>query len=258
MQFPFFYADRHTSQLLDATARIRELEAQLAVRDLSSDSGPRERTSSDERSDNSWLALFAVDHLQDTYSIDTSLATFQTEIAHCGVGESGSTKRASFSSIVYRKTGAQLDLDHFLAQAAQSLRFRGIQSRTGSHRSLSPNWPPTPLVRYSIDHYSQSGLYSIFPVASADALSRLIEEGILDRQDETVPAANLACLFALTAMMSVMHRLSPEFVNAEPDAYIQAALGLMPRLLMERTTVRSLEAVVLIVCRFCLEQIIFC
>ncbi|GAQ47409.1 fungal specific transcription factor domain-containing protein [Aspergillus tubingensis] len=233
-------------QLLDATARIRELEAQLAVRDLSSDSGPRERTSSDARSDNPWLALFAVDHLQDTYSIDTSLATFQAEIAHCGVGESGSTKRASFSSIVYRKTGAQLDLDHFLAQAAQSLRFRGIQSRTGSHRSLSPKWPPTPLVRYSIDHYSQSGLYSIFPVASADGLSRLIEEGILDRQDETVPAANLACLFALTAMMSVMHRLSPEFVNAEPDAYIQAALGLMPRLLMERTTVRSLEAVVLI------------
>ncbi|XRM43806.1 hypothetical protein ABZX51_006961 [Aspergillus tubingensis] len=141
---------------------------------------------------------------------------------------------------------AQLDLDHFLAQAAQSLRFRGIQSRTGSHRSLSPKWPPTPLVRYSINHYSQSGLYSIFPVANADALSRLIEEGILDRQDETVPAANLACLFALTAMMSVMHRLSPEFVNAEPDAYIQAALGLVPRLLMERTTVRSLEAVVLI------------
>lgn len=254
MSLPYWCANGSHSQLLDAKARIRDLEAQLAVRDLSPDSSQRERNSSIERSENPWLSLFTVDHVPNTYSIDTSLATFQAEIAHCGVGEAGSTKRATFSSLVYRKTGAQVDLDHFLAQAAQSLRFRGLQSRTGSHRSLSPKWPPTPLIRYSINHYSQSGLYSIFPVANADALNRMIEEGVPDRQDDTVPAANLACLFAFTAMMSVMHRLSPEFVNAEPDAYIQAALGLVPRLLMERTTVRSLEAVVLIVCCLHLDQ----
>ncbi|TPR06511.1 Cupin domain family protein [Aspergillus niger] len=233
-------------QLLDARARIRELETQLTVRELSPDSGHREHGTSNERSATTRLPLFAVDYLPNTHSIDASLATFQAEIAHCGVGEPGSTKRASFFSTVYQKTGAQLDLDHFLAQAARSLGFRGSQSRLGLNRSLSPTWPPKPLVQYSINYYSRSGLYSIFPVANVDALSQLIEAGVLDHQHDTVSASNLACLSAFTAMMSVMHRLSPDFVNAEPDAYIQAALGLVPRLLMETPTVRSLEAVVLI------------
>ncbi|GKZ20821.1 hypothetical protein AbraIFM66951_004089 [Aspergillus brasiliensis] len=232
-------------QLLDAKARIRDLEAQLAVQNTSPNSDQGERSTSHERSDTPWLPLFAVHHVSDTYSIATSLATFQAEIAHCGVGEAGSTQRASFFSTVYHKTGAQLDLDHFLAQAAQSLKFRGLQSRTGLNRSLSPKWPPTSLVQHSIHHFSRSGLYSIFPLVNTDALSRLIEEGVLNHPDETVSAASLACLIAFTALMSVMHRLSPGFVDAEPDAYIQAALGLVPRLLLEEPSVRGLEAIVL-------------
>ncbi|RAL15157.1 uncharacterized protein BO97DRAFT_463000 [Aspergillus homomorphus CBS 101889] len=235
-------------QLLDARARIQELEAQLAVpnsepstTDLSERSTPPIDTPKDP-----WLRLMTLDHLPDTYDLDTSLATFQTEIAHCGVGKDGSIQRASFFSTVYQRTGSPIDLDHFLAQAAQSFQFQGLQRRTGPKRALSPKWPPTSLVKHSINHYARSGLYSIFPVANADALSQLVEEGVLNSQDATVPAANLACLVAFTAMMCVMHRLDPAFSDADPDAYIQAALCLVPRLLMEKPTIRSLEAIVLI------------
>ncbi|RAH50032.1 uncharacterized protein BO95DRAFT_404962 [Aspergillus brunneoviolaceus CBS 621.78] len=233
-------------QLQDARARIHDLEAQLAVHRSSPPTDCSERSNSDDISESPWLCLMTLDHLPDSYDLDASLGTFQGEIAHCGVGKAGSVQRSSFFSTVYEKTGSPIDLDHFLTQAAQSLKFQGLQERTGPKRSLSPKWPPTSLVQHSINHYSRSGLYSIFPVANADALSKLIQEGILDHQDGTVPAAKLTCLFAFTAMMSVMHRLDPAFVGAEPDAYIQAALCLVPRVLMEKPTIRSLEAIVLI------------
>ncbi|PYH45885.1 uncharacterized protein BP01DRAFT_339120 [Aspergillus saccharolyticus JOP 1030-1] len=233
-------------QLQDARARIEDLESQLTARSSTHSADLSERSDSGESPDSPWLRLMTLDHFPDTYNLDTSLATFRAEIAHCGVGQAGSIQRSSFFSTVYQKTGSSIDLDHFLAQAAQSLRFQGAQGRTTPKPALLPKWPPTPLVQYSLDHYSRSGLYSIFPVANADALSELVAEGVLDQQDTTVPAANLACLFAFTAMMSVMHRLDPAFIHAEPAAYILAALCLVPRILMEKPTVRSLEAIVLI------------
>jgi hypothetical protein len=60
----------------------------------------------------------------------------------------------------------------------------------------------------------------------------------------------MACPIALTAMVTQMHRLEPEFAGTDPDAYMQTVLTLLPRLLMEEVSLRTLETVVIVVSQF--------
>lgn len=60
-------------------------------------------------------------------------------------------------------------------------------------------------------------------------------------------AADIARPVALTALLGRIHRHEPEFADAEPDAYIQTALGLIPQLMMDSENLRTLESLVLLV-----------
>ncbi|KAF7122493.1 hypothetical protein CNMCM5793_000518 [Aspergillus hiratsukae] len=68
----------------------------------------------------------------------------------------------------------------------------------------------------------------------------------MNNPPNSTPTANVACLIALTAMVTQMHRLEPGFADADPDAYMQTVLTLLPRILMEEISLRSLETVVIL------------
>lgn len=74
----------------------------------------------------------------------------------------------------------------------------------------------------------------------------LLDAGVLSHPQST-RAANRACLIAFTANITQMHRHDPAFSDAEPDAYAQAALSLLPEVLMETPDLRTLEAVKMLV-----------
>ncbi|GIJ90466.1 hypothetical protein Asppvi_009421 [Aspergillus pseudoviridinutans] len=48
-------------------------------------------------------------------------------------------------------------------------------------------------------------------------------------------------------MVTQMHRLDPAFADADPDAYMQTVLTLLPQVLMEEISLRTLETVVILV-----------
>ena len=86
----------------------------------------------------------------------------------------------------------------------------------------------------------------MFPFADVDALQVLLNAKVLSHP-QTTRAANLACLAAFTANIAQMHRHDPILAHADPDAYAQAALGLIPAILMETPDLRTLEAVIMLV-----------
>ncbi|KAJ6184131.1 hypothetical protein N7519_005432 [Penicillium mononematosum] len=59
-------------------------------------------------------------------------------------------------------------------------------------------------------------------------------------------AANRACLVAFAAMITHIHRHERAFASADPDAYLQAALTLLPEMLLEPPDLRTLEAVTIL------------
>lgn len=87
----------------------------------------------------------------------------------------------------------------------------------------------------------------MFPIADTTVLQKLLELGIMENPTEPTHTANRACLVAFTALITELHRLEPAFADADPDAYLQTALGLLPKLLMETPDMRTLETVVIIV-----------
>ena len=86
----------------------------------------------------------------------------------------------------------------------------------------------------------------MFPFADAEALQMLINADVFNHPD-TTRAANRACLAAFTANITQMHRHDPAFSDADPDAYAQAALSLVPQILMEAPDLRTLEAIMMLV-----------
>ncbi|KAJ5499039.1 hypothetical protein N7453_008090 [Penicillium expansum] len=59
-------------------------------------------------------------------------------------------------------------------------------------------------------------------------------------------AANRACLVAFAAMITQIHRHEQAFAGADPDAYLQAALTLLPEMILEPPDIRTLEAVTIL------------
>jgi hypothetical protein len=115
-----------------------------------------------------------------------------------------------------------------------------------SKRVVSQKLPPVELIRRCIHHYAKAGLYSVFPLVNTEALEKLLDSNILNHPPDSSPTANVACPIALTAMVTQMHRLEPEFADTDPDAYMQTVLTLLPRLLMEEVSLRTLETVVIL------------
>ncbi|KAL4811478.1 hypothetical protein BDV18DRAFT_9906 [Aspergillus unguis] len=219
-------------QLVEAKARIRELEAlvtaQSHVQTPAADHAARSRSGHD---------LF-MGYLQDPHDLGTALEMFQVHLPLCGVGIAGSSERESFCSAVQQQTGFRFDVDQFIQSLPNATGIRDLQD---SVKATSRKWPPRQLVQLCIDQFVKTGLYSIHPVANAEVLQRLLDENALDHEAEPVQVANLACLVAFTAQVTEMHRLESAFAGSDPDAYLRAALSLVPRLLMEDTSIRTLE-----------------
>lgn len=175
--------------------------------------------------------------------METSVTTFRGHIRYCGLGAPLSNTRADFCSAIYQRTGHKFDLEQFLHETARSFEIQGFRS---SNREILPEWPPLDLVQNSIEYYTRSGLYSIFPFADADELHLLLNS---QQQGRPAPirAADRACLAAFTANVTQMHRHLPEFTAASPDAYAQAAFTLMPEIMSEQPDVRTLEAIMMLV-----------
>lgn len=75
----------------------------------------------------------------------------------------------------------------------------------------------------------------------------LLNVNVLDRPSNTPRAANRACLVAFAAMITHIHQHERDFAGTDPDAYIQAALTLLPEMILEPPDIRTLEAVTILV-----------
>jgi hypothetical protein len=157
-----------------------------------------------------------------------------------------STARAAFYSNIYEQTGCTFDLDNFLQEVTQSFETQGLNSKK---KITTTEWPSSHLVQRCVEYYAKSGLYSMFPFADVEALQVLVNADVLNNPQLT-RAANRACLAAFTANISQMHRHDPAFCDSDPDAYAQAALTLIPEILMEPSDLRTLEAVMMLVSSF--------
>ncbi|RDW93312.1 uncharacterized protein DSM5745_00634 [Aspergillus mulundensis] len=213
-------------QLAEAKSRIRELEALV----MAQRNSPKP-VALDDR-------LF-VGYLQDPRDLDTALTMFQREITVCGVGTPGSTERQVFCTAVLQQTGSRFDVDQFVQGLPNAF---GTRDPRDSEKARTQKWPPRHLVQLCIHQYAKTGLYSVHPVANVKALQALLDENTLETHNLTNHIANLACLVAFTAQVTVMHRLESAFSGADPDAYLRAVLSLVPRLIIEEHSVRSLEA----------------
>ncbi|KAL4787668.1 fungal-specific transcription factor domain-containing protein [Aspergillus varians] len=224
-------------RLAEANARIRDLEALVAAQSnlQRPDHGDGTRALSDNLS---------AGYLEDPHNLDTTLALFQRHIALCGVGAAGSAERNSFHLAILEQTGCHLDIDQFLQGLPKA---SGIPTSRDSEKATLQRWPPKHLVQLCINQFVKTGLYSVFPIVNVEVLQTLLDENILGQQSQSTHIANLACLFAFTALITELHRLEPAFSNCDPDSYLRAVLAMLPRLLMENASLRSLETFTIIV-----------
>jgi hypothetical protein len=242
-------------ELAEAQARIQELERALdtgltpmPVRNYNSQSktstpGLRTISSVSPQSQQTSSVHLETNYIPDTRSLDAALASFQAHLAWCGLGNRLSTARANFCATVYQQCGHAFDLDEFLVEVAASFEKEGFTSKK---KTTVRKWPSSSLVKRCVEYYAQCGLYSMFPFADPEALQVLINADVLNYPD-TTRAANRACLAAFTANITQMHRHDPAFCDADPDAYAQAALSLVPQVLMEAPDLRTLEAIMMLV-----------
>jgi hypothetical protein len=75
----------------------------------------------------------------------------------------------------------------------------------------------------------------------------LLNANTLDQPPSMTRASNRACLAAFAAMITQIHRHENAFAGSDPDAYLQAALTLLPEIMLEPPDLRSLEAVTIMV-----------
>ncbi|KAJ5390825.1 transcriptional regulator family: Fungal Specific TF [Penicillium cataractarum] len=242
-------------ELAEAQARVQELEraldaglnpTHLSVQDdqsKTSTPGHQSISSGSPQSQQSSSANLDANYIPDTRSLDAALASFQSHLAYCGLGSRLSTARANFCATIYQQSGYTFDLDEFLTEAAASFEKQGYVSKK---KTTTTKWPSPSLVQRCVEYYAGCGLYSMFPFADAEALQMLVNADVLNHPD-TTRAANRACLAAFTANITQMHRHDPAFSDADPDAYAQAALSLVPQILMEAPDLRTLEAIMLLV-----------
>lgn len=214
-------------ELAEAKATVQQLQEALRAERARHQSQTPSSTPSPSFA--TWPA--AQTDILDSYGIDAAKEAFRKHLSYCD---------PSFTSIVHRM-GHTFNIDDFLDQACYSFKSRYPVHQS---RAVIPKWPPQELVQCAIDYFSRTGLYSVFPVVQAETLSSDIDP---NTPWDKVKAADLACPVTLTALLGRIHRHEPEFADAEPDAYVQAALGLLPQLMMDSENLRTLESLVLLV-----------
>ncbi|KAE8380973.1 hypothetical protein BDV26DRAFT_279105 [Aspergillus bertholletiae] len=178
-----------------------------------------------------------------SYSFDAALSNFRWHLGFCGPRAAPFALTPCFSSTVYERTGFVLNIDDFLNQLAQSFK---LQYPTYSTRTIVPKWPPQSLIQRSIEYYSKNRLYSIFPAVDLENTAIHLDPKAFDNPDSTTRPANYACLVALTALVTRIRGDDLAFADADPDAYVQAALTLLPELIIDNSNLRSLEALALL------------
>jgi hypothetical protein len=144
------------------------------------------------------------------------------------------------------QTDPIFDLEELLDRVADSF---DLQFRTKPARVVLPKWPPRRLIEASLEYFSSNELYSIHPVVDIDALTCLLDASDFDGYGIGTNIADRACLAALTAMITRIRRQEPAFADADPDAYVQAVLSVLPQLMVEHTNIRALEALIILVSR---------
>jgi hypothetical protein len=240
-------------ELADTKARVRELEAKLvAFREHTkhSHSGlvPPSRVASpvplSPLSQASSYTSSSVTYLPDTRDFDTALAAFQWHVSYCGLGSPLSTQRAAFYSLIEQQTGCTFNVDVFAHEVTQSFQSQHLKS---SRKSIGLKWPPSSLVQRCLEYFDRNGLYSIFPIVDVEAMQILLNANTLDQPPSMTRASNRACLTAFAAMITQIHRHENAFAGCDPDAYLQAALTLLPEILLEPPDLRTLEAVTIMV-----------
>ena len=244
----------HFRELNDSQARIQQLEEALAAaqghaqltpggNDLSTTASLGSVISPESQQSLATQDSATPGLVPDTHCLDTALASFRWHIAYCGLGSPLSTTRLAFYSNIYQRTKCSFDLDDFLAKLTQPLLTQGLK---GTRRATTLKWPPLALVQKCVTYYANSGLYSLFPFADAEALQILVTADVLNHP-ETSRAANRACLAVFTANITQMHRHDPMFRGADPDAYAHAAISLVPGIITEPPDTRTVEAIMMIV-----------
>ncbi|CAP95114.1 Pc21g02170 [Penicillium rubens Wisconsin 54-1255] len=240
-------------ELADTKARVRELEATLL--------GLKESTKQNQKG----LAILSPSRssspasprpaseaflscLPDTRDFDTALAAFQWHISYCGLGSSLSTQRAAFYSLIQKQTGCTFNVDSFAHEVTQSFNTQQLKS---TKKVIGIKWPGSALVQQCLEYFDRNGLYSIFPIIDVEAVQILLNANVLDKPPHMSRAANRACLVAFAAMITHIRRHERAFASADPDAYLQAALTLLPEMLLEPPDLRTLEAVTILMLYIC-------
>ncbi|KAB8230457.1 uncharacterized protein BDW43DRAFT_285466 [Aspergillus alliaceus] len=238
-------------ELADAKARVRQLEEALrAERETRLNSehytpakvlqGATSFLETPSQYLNTWSATT---YLLESYSFDAALSNFRWHLAYCGPRAAPFALTPCFSSTVYERTGFDLNVDDFLNQLAHSFK---LQYPTHSTRTIVPKWPPQPLIQRSIEYFSKNRLYSIFPAVDFENTPIHLDPKALNHPENTTNPANYACLVALTAMVTRIRGRDLAFAGADPDAYVQAVLTLLPELMIDNENLRSLETLVLL------------
>ncbi|KAL5685192.1 hypothetical protein EMGR_004502 [Emarellia grisea] len=209
-------------QLHDTRAEVRRLEEALrAERGFRQSSSPSLRQSPG-----------LVNDLFDSRGFDVTLKAFRWHLAYCTPGFAASIQ-----------SDPAFDLEELFDRVADSF---DLQFRTKPARVVLPKWPPRHLIDASLEYFASNGLYSIHPVVDIDALTCLLDASDFEGYEIGTNVADRACLAALTAMVTRIRRQEPAFADADPDAYVQAVLSVLPQLMMEHTNVRALETLIIL------------
>ncbi|KAJ5200475.1 transcriptional regulator family: Fungal Specific TF [Penicillium cf. griseofulvum] len=235
-------------ELAETKARVRELEtALLGLKESTKQSHKRLAISSPSRGSSPasprHLSQAPLSYLPDTHDFDTALAAFQWHISYCGLWGPLSAQRAAFYSLIQEQTGCTFNVDDFSHEVTQSFNSQQLKS---TKKVIEIKWPESALVQRCLDYFDKNGLYSIFPIVDVEAVQILLNANVLDRPPNMTRAANRACLVAFAAMITHIHRHERAFASSDPDAYLQAALTLLPAMLLEPPDIRTLEAVTIL------------
>ncbi|GLA65422.1 hypothetical protein AtubIFM54640_007174 [Aspergillus tubingensis] len=233
-------------QLAEAKARVQELESFIAGHHLPGAVSPIIQLQDQLRSASPCppMSLFAApSHPQDSSDFDIAMEIFKQHLEISWPGTTNSPQRNSFHATVYRQTGAVLDLHGFLARVTESYK---AQYASISPAISTPQWPSYALIQKCLDYYAAKSLYSMFPVVDVPASQAVLDALVSGRTDPPPTTAEKAHLFAFAAFITKQHQHQPQFAGTDPEAYVQAVLTLVPKLMLELASVWKLETFVIL------------
>ncbi|KAJ5682271.1 hypothetical protein N7462_005436 [Penicillium macrosclerotiorum] len=204
-------------QLEEARAQIKLLQEALQTEK------EKQRDKSITGASTSVISLF------NPSSFETSLSSFRWHLAYC---------------VPNSRVDSIFDFDAFSHQLSYSVRPLYPPETT---RLIQIEWPSHLMIQQSIEYFSTNRLYAIFPMVDVDSLAVLLQSHSFDHDGRNFDVASRACLVALTAFITRIRHHETAFAHANPNAYVQAVLSLIPELIRHHTNVRTLEALLILV-----------